>query len=71
MRGEDETDAVRNTARGASLMSAAWVALEGSDVSVSTFYRGNENRQDGNMGLFYSERSRCGRGSPHTPRGWL
>jgi len=55
MRGEDETDAVRNTSRGASLMSAAWIALQGSNVSVSTFYRGDENRQNGNMGLFYPD----------------
>jgi len=52
MKGEDETDAVRNTARGASLMSAAWIALQQGGVDVSTFYRGNESGQHGNMGLF-------------------
>ncbi|HFD39453.1 MAG TPA: hypothetical protein ENJ31_06345 [Anaerolineae bacterium] len=53
MQGEDETDAVRNTARGAALMSAAWIALQEGGVDVSTFYRGNESEQ-GNMGLFYT-----------------
>jgi len=53
MQGEDESDAVRNTARGAALMTAAWIALQEEDVAVSTFYRGNE--ASGNMGLFYPD----------------
>lgn len=52
MKGEDETDAVRNTARGAALMSAAWIALQDGGVDVSTFYRGNEHASHGNMGMF-------------------
>ena len=55
MQGEDETDAVRNTARGASLMTAAWIGLQEADLAVSTFYRGNETGQHGNMGLFYAD----------------
>ncbi len=55
MQGEDETDAVRNTARGASLMTAAWIGLQEEGVAVSTFYRGNESGQHGNMGLFYAD----------------
>ncbi len=55
MQGEDESDAVRNTARGAALMTAAWIGLQESDVAVSTYYRGNESGQHGNMGLFYAD----------------
>ncbi|HIP97047.1 MAG TPA: hypothetical protein EYH32_07515, partial [Anaerolineae bacterium] len=55
MQGEDETDAVRNTARGAALMTAAWIGLQEGGVAVSTFYRGNESGQHGNMGLFYAD----------------
>ncbi|HEY80314.1 MAG TPA: hypothetical protein G4O05_04470 [Caldilineae bacterium] len=55
MRGEDETDAVRNTARGAALMSAGWIGLQEGGVEVSTFYRGNEHTNRGNMGLFTPE----------------
>lgn len=57
MQGEDESDAVRNTARGAALMSAAWVGLQEGDVAVSTFYRGNEVGAGGNMGMFYPDGS--------------
>ncbi|MFQ6102431.1 MAG: glycosyl hydrolase [Anaerolineae bacterium] len=53
MQGEDETDEVRNTARSASLMTAAWIALQEEGVAASTFYRGNE--LSGNMGLFYPD----------------
>jgi hypothetical protein len=55
MRGDDESDAVRNTARGAALNTASWIGLQERGVDVSTYYRGNESGRHGNMGLFYAD----------------
>ncbi|MFQ5399430.1 MAG: hypothetical protein ACE5E7_07510 [Anaerolineae bacterium] len=48
---------VRTGARGAAILSAAWIALQGESVDVSTFYRGNDPAMDAPhfFGMFYAD----------------
>jgi DNA-binding beta-propeller fold protein YncE len=53
----DEAIALRTGARGAALMSAAWIELQNMGVDVATFYRGGDQGPDmtSGYGLFYAD----------------
>jgi len=53
----DEAIALRTGARGAALLSAAWIELQNMGVDVATFYRGGDQGPDmtSGHGLFYAD----------------
>jgi hypothetical protein len=52
-----EALALRTGGKGASILTAAWIAMQRNDIAVSTFYRGSDPSMDAVefYGLFYAD----------------